>query len=199
MNQVQKKIVILSDGKAFRPLIDVEDMCKSIHWALFRKKDKENYLAINVGRNENNIRIIDLARKVAKIIPGTKVVFSPSKKSDARSYKVDFSAYKKRAPKNKITKSINRIILELYAYVKKNMVNKRVNYKKYIRLKNLENKIKKKKLSRNLFWIQMLKNFKLEKTFFKDLIVVKHHNFNDDRGSFSKLYSEKFFFKKKKS
>ena len=148
-----KKIVILSDGKAFRPLIDVEDMCKSIHWALFRKKDKENYLAINVGRNENNIRIIDLARKVAKIIPGTKVVFSPSKKSDARSYKVDFSAYKKRAPKNKITKSINRIILELYAYVKKNMVNKRVNYKKYIRLKNLENKIKKKKLSRNLFWI----------------------------------------------
>ena len=39
----------------------------------------------------------------------------------------------------------------------------------------------------------MLKNFKLEKTFFKDLIVVKHHNFNDDRGSFSKLYSEKFF------
>ena len=35
-----KKIVILSDGKAFRPLIDVEDMCKSIHWALFRKIKK---------------------------------------------------------------------------------------------------------------------------------------------------------------
>ena len=67
MPQPGIKIVILSDGKAFRPLIDVEDMCKSIHWALFRKKDKENYLAINVGRNENNIRIIDLARKARRL------------------------------------------------------------------------------------------------------------------------------------
>ena len=30
--------------------INYEDV-QSIHWALFRKKDKENYLA-NVGRNE---------------------------------------------------------------------------------------------------------------------------------------------------
>tara|TARA_A100001015_G_C14804502_1_gene638311 strand:- start:344 stop:904 length:561 start_codon:yes stop_codon:yes gene_type:complete len=44
----------------------------------------------------------------------------------------------------------------------------------------------------------MLKNFKLINTAFKDLIVFNHHNFNDKRGSFSKLYSEDFLFKKKK-
>lgn len=148
-----KKITILSDGKAFRPLIDVNDMCKSIHWAIFRKKDKDFFLAINVGRNQNNIRIKNLADRVAKIIPGTKVVFSPTKKSDSRSYKVDFSMYQKRAPNHKISKSINRIILELFGYVKKNMMKKKINQEKYIRLKDLENKIKKNKLSKNLYWI----------------------------------------------
>jgi nucleoside-diphosphate-sugar epimerase len=148
-----KKIVILSDGKSFRPLIDVEDMCKSIHWAISRKKDKDSFLAVNVGRNENNIRVKDLADRVAKIIPGTKVVFSPSKKSDSRSYKVDFSLYKKKAPNHKISKSINRIILELHDFVKKNLLKKNLNHNKYIRLKNLESKIEKKKLSKNLYWI----------------------------------------------
>ncbi len=149
----KKKILILSDGMAFRPLIDVEDMCKSIHWALFRKKDRDNFLAVNVGRNQNNIRIKNLADRVAKIIPGTKVVFSPSKKSDSRSYKVDFSLYKSKAPNHKISKSINQIVYELYSYIKKNKAFKKVNYEKYIRLKNLENKIKKKKLTNNLYWI----------------------------------------------
>ena len=35
-----KKIIILSDGKTFRPLIDVEDMCRAIEWAIFIKKEK---------------------------------------------------------------------------------------------------------------------------------------------------------------
>ena len=29
----KKKIEILSDGKAWRPLIDVKDMCRAIEWA----------------------------------------------------------------------------------------------------------------------------------------------------------------------
>jgi len=149
-----KKIIILSDGKAYRPIIDVEDMCKSIHWALYRKKDKNNFLAINVGRNQNNIRIKNLADKVAKIIPGTKIIFSPKKKSDSRSYKVDFSLYKKMAAKHKISKSINTIILELYDFIKLNVLKKKINHNKFIRLKDLENKIKKKKLSKNLYWLK---------------------------------------------
>jgi len=149
-----KKILILSDGLAFRPLIDVEDMCKSIHWALFRKKDRNSFLAINVGRDQNNIKIKDLAKKVAKIIPGTKIIYNFEKKSDSRSYKVDFSLYRKLAKNYKISKSINQIIKELYSYSKKYLLKKNLDHQRFIRLKNLEDKIKNKKLSKNLYWVK---------------------------------------------
>ena len=43
----------------------------------------------------------------------------------------------------------------------------------------------------------MLSNFSFKKTPFKDLLVLNQFNFNDNRGSFIKLYSENFFKKKK--
>ena len=34
-----KKIVLNSQGNAWRPFIDVEDMCKAIHWSLLRNQE----------------------------------------------------------------------------------------------------------------------------------------------------------------
>lgn len=43
----------------------------------------------------------------------------------------------------------------------------------------------------------MFNNFSIIKTPFKDLLILSHHTFNDNRGSFVKLYSDNFFLKKK--
>ena len=50
----------MSDGKPWRPLINVNDMARSIEWAMNRKINP-NFLSINVGSNEWNYKIIDLA------------------------------------------------------------------------------------------------------------------------------------------
>ena len=88
-------------------------------------------------------------------ITGSKLFINKANKSDNRSYKVDFRLYKKLAPnhypKVKITESINHILKGLKH---KKYKNKNFRSSQFMRLKHLENLIKKKRLSKSLHWQQ---------------------------------------------
>ena len=93
MALTEKSITIKSDGTPWRPLIHVEDMCRAIEWAMTRDRG-DKICTVNVGANMNNIRIRDLAIKVADIIDDCKVNINASGKTDdKRSYQVDFTKY----------------------------------------------------------------------------------------------------------
>jgi nucleoside-diphosphate-sugar epimerase len=95
------EINILSDGTPWRPLIDVEDMASAIDWALSRPASNgSDYLAVNVGRNEANYRVRDIAEAVAAEITGTRISINPDARPDRRSYRVSFDLYKKLAPEH---------------------------------------------------------------------------------------------------
>jgi nucleoside-diphosphate-sugar epimerase len=49
----QNKIVVMSDGTSWRPLINVKDMARAIDWAIGRPAEKAGVEPIlNVGSNE---------------------------------------------------------------------------------------------------------------------------------------------------
>jgi len=89
-------ISILSDGSPWRPLIDVSDMSKAIAWALI-KPSSGTPLSINIGSNEWNFQVGQLAEIVCTRIPGTKVHINLDTPPDKRSYRVNFDLYKKLA------------------------------------------------------------------------------------------------------
>jgi nucleoside-diphosphate-sugar epimerase len=91
----EKKITIMSDGTPWRPLIAVSDMAKAIDWSITRSLDKGGaYLAVNIGNNDWNYQIRDLAIAVAKVIPGTEIIINPNASPDNRSYRVNFDLFK---------------------------------------------------------------------------------------------------------
>lgn len=93
------EITVLSDGTPWRPLIDVEDMARAIHWAIGRAAaNGGRWLAVNAGRNENNVQVRELASAVSDQIPGTRVSINTDAPADKRSYQVDFSLYRSLAP-----------------------------------------------------------------------------------------------------
>lgn len=93
------KIVVLSDGTPWRPLIDVRDMARAITWGVTRAPSVGGqWLAINTGRGQNNVRISDLAYSVQRAFPGTAVEINTEAPPDRRSYKVDFSLFEGLAP-----------------------------------------------------------------------------------------------------
>ena len=151
---INKNINILSDGTPWRPLIDVQDMCRAFDWAIHEKKNKipKNFY-VNVGRNIFNYKVKDIAYSVSKKINNTKIKINKKAMPDKRSYSVDFSLYEKLSkelkPKFTLDKSINRLIKGL-----EKLQIKDVNFQNsnLIRLNSLKNFILNKKLSNNLEW-----------------------------------------------
>ena len=151
---VNKKIELLSDGKAWRPLIDVRDMSRAFDWGINRKKiPKQEPMFVNIGNKKNNVLIKDLAHLVRKNF-NNKVALKINSKNitDKRSYKVNFNKFykyenKKFYPKISILKSINdtKNYLQKYNFSIKNFRNS--NYIRLVYLKKLiANKVINKKL-----------------------------------------------------
>lgn len=94
-----RKIVILSDGTPWRPLITVQDMALAIDWAATRKVDNGGgFIALNVGGNTWNYQVRALAEAVAREIPGVEVTINKDAAPDKRSYQVSFDLFARLAP-----------------------------------------------------------------------------------------------------
>lgn len=110
------EITILSDGTPWRPLINVKDMARAIDWAIERDPATAggNGLSVNVGSNEWNYQVKDLAEAVASVIPGLKVTINKDAMPDKRSYRVSFDLFKKLAPNHQPLCSLADSIEELH-------------------------------------------------------------------------------------
>ncbi len=114
------QITVLSDGTPWRPLIDVGDMARAIEWAATRTPEQGGpMLVVNVGSDERNHRVRDLAEAVAAAMPGTSVSINTAAVSDARSYRVDFGLFRELAPRHQprmaLTDSIQALVRGLRA------------------------------------------------------------------------------------
>lgn len=150
------RIEVLSDGSPWRPLIDVKDMARAIEWAVVRESGNGGaYLAVNVGSDERNYQIRDLAYAAAKALNGTEVSINENAQPDKRSYRVDFSLYRQLAPDHQpivpLSQSVNELAQGLQA-----MSFSDIGFRQshMIRLKVLEKAIERKILSDNLEWLQ---------------------------------------------
>jgi nucleoside-diphosphate-sugar epimerase len=145
-----KKIEILSDGKPWRPLINVKDMARAMEWAVYRTPEP-NYIIINAGSDSWNYQVIDLAKAVQKIIPEIEVHVNPNAQPDNRSYKVDFSLFAKMAkgytPQYDLETTIKELISGLSAI---GFSDKNFRTSNLIRLKTLTEQIDKGVLTKEL-------------------------------------------------
>jgi nucleoside-diphosphate-sugar epimerase len=147
-----KKVVVLSDGSPWRPLIHVKDMARAINWAI-EQKINNYFLAINTGSNSMNYQIKDIAKKVGELTKGVKVYINSSALPDKRSYKVNFSKFEKMNKKFKPIYTLEKSIMDLKNNYKKDKFKlKNFRNSKYIRLKVLEKLISKRFLNSSLYW-----------------------------------------------
>lgn len=108
------QITILSDGTPWRPLINVKDMARAIDWAITREPSNGGeFLAINIGSDEWNYQVRDLAEAVGRLIPGVEVSINKDAQPDKRSYRVNFELFKKLAPKHQPRVDLTESIKEL--------------------------------------------------------------------------------------
>jgi nucleoside-diphosphate-sugar epimerase len=79
-----------SDGTPWRPLAHVEDIARAFVAALEAPQEAVHNEAFNIGRDEDNHQIRDIARMVEEAT-GARVTLAPGAGPDTRSYRVDFA------------------------------------------------------------------------------------------------------------
>ena len=84
------KIKLLSDGTAWRPLLHVEDMADAFIRCVEAPIEQVAGNFFNVGSNEDNVTVLEIAEKILKIIPNSKIEIAENSNKDNRSYKVNF-------------------------------------------------------------------------------------------------------------
>lgn len=153
------KITILSDGTPWRPLIHVTDMARAIDWAVQRGEGNGGaFLAVNVGSNQWNYQVKDLADAVARVIPGVRVDINPNAQPDKRSYQVSFDKFSKLAqgflPETDLATAVKglRTGLESMEFQDRNFRNSQ-----FIRLNTLKVLKERSLVNEELEWVGLLK------------------------------------------
>ena len=152
----QNKITLNSDGQAWRPNVDIQDVARAFEGALKIKNKKT--LILNLGRDDNTFKIKDIAKILVKKFKNSKldslnhnVNFSNIKddliknNKDKRSYKVSFAKLKKFKsiyPKLTMQKSLDKLVRDLK---RSELTLNKFNSNKFYRLQRLKYLIKKKK------------------------------------------------------
>ncbi len=149
------EISILSDGTPWRPLIHVKDMAKAIDWAIRRdSQNGGNFLTINVGSDQWNYQVKDLAEAVAQSIPGTRISINKNAQADRRSYRVSFKKYSELAPNYQPSIDLMSAVADLKSGLEAiKFEDKNFRHSRLIRLNMLKELKDTGLVSENLEWV----------------------------------------------
>ena len=92
------EVRLQSDGRQWRPLVHVRDICTAFIALLDADRDAVHDQAFNVGRDDNNLRIRTVAELVQAEVPRSRVTFAEGAGADVRDYRVDFTKLRERVP-----------------------------------------------------------------------------------------------------
>lgn len=148
------KVAIMSDGTPWRPLLHVRDFCRAVLAVLEAPAHLITNQTFNVGRNEDNHRVRDIAEVVQAVVPGSTVEILNKTSSDERTYRVDFSKIVNRLPNFKAECSLRQGVEELHeSYQRFGLVREDLDTAKYFRVRWINRLLSEGQLNLQLRWV----------------------------------------------
>lgn len=147
------RVQLMSDGRAWRPLVHVEDMGRAFLAALAAPREHVHAQAFNVGREEDNHQIRDLAHLVQRAVPNSQVTFAAGASSDTRNYHVSFARVRERLPEFRPAWSVERGIAQLVErFGALKLTHEQFAGRDFTRLKQLQHLIDAAEVDGELMW-----------------------------------------------
>ena len=147
------KVHIKSDGTPWRPIVHIEDISAAFLAALEAPREKVHNQAFNVGRNDENFRIREIADIVRETVPGCVIEFAVDAGPDLRCYRADFSKISSTLPGFKPAWTARLGAQQLYtAYKKVGLRLEDFEGPRYRRIDNIKQLIASGELNDSLRW-----------------------------------------------
>lgn len=167
-----KKVLLNSDGQAWRPYIHIIDVCKAIQHSVEYNDGDDSPLLLNVGDSSQNFQIIRVAEMVKDAIPGCSIQYLNKKGRldeedelirdrkvqdgvDTRTYKVSFERIKQVFNGFECEYNVEegiRIMIEKFKEI--NLTPEQFKSIQFYRLQKMEDLHKHHYISDDLFWLR---------------------------------------------
>lgn len=107
------EVLVLSDGTPWRPLVHAADIARAFAAALVAPRQAVHAQAFNIGTEDNNVTVAEIADEVVQAVPGSTLRITGEAGADPRSYRVDFSRFRAAVPGFDCEWSVKRGAVEL--------------------------------------------------------------------------------------
>jgi len=166
-----KKVTLNSNGQAWRPHLHIDDACESFKCCIDWDNKSDSLVVLNVGRNEDNFKIIDIAKIIHSNISGSELTYLGSENNndenelikdrkiqdgvDTRTYRVSFDKIQKELPGFECKWTVEEGIKSLLSELRKIPLDKDTfNRREFYRLQQIEFLHNEKKIDDDLFWVK---------------------------------------------
>jgi nucleoside-diphosphate-sugar epimerase len=145
-------VLLMSDGTAWRPLVHVDDICRTFIRMLQAPRELVDSQAFNVGSTSENYQVRQLADIVASVVPDSKVTVQKGATSDKRNYNVDFTKLVRTFGPDLIQWDVRRGAQQLYsAYDDANLTSGQLE-DSFVRLRRIEQLLSDGALDHDFRW-----------------------------------------------
>ena len=147
-----KRIVMNSDGSPWRPLVHALDIAAAFASVLEAPVEAVHNQIFNVGADDENYRVREIAEIVAATVPGCTTTYGPPN-DDGRSYRVSFAKIASQLPGFKCSWTAERGAAELRdVFQRIDMSSEVFAFRGFTRLAQLEHLLATGQLDDRFFW-----------------------------------------------
>ena len=166
-----KKVTLNSNGQAWRPHLHIDDACESFRCCIDWNPNIGKLTILNVGQNEDNYKIIDIAKIIHSNVNGSELTYLDGNYDeegnelikdrkiqdgvDTRSYKVLFDKISQTLPGFECKWSVEKGIKNLLGELRKiKFDSKSFNKRDFYRLQQIEFLHNSQQINDDLFWVK---------------------------------------------
>lgn len=135
-------IRIMSDGSPWRPLIHCRDIARAFLALAEAPREVVSARAINIGANEENYQVRDIADYVQMLVPQAEIVYTGEIGNDPRSYRVNFDLLGATVPDFSLEYDLERGMVELHElFLKRGFAAADFEGPRFVRLRTLQSRL----------------------------------------------------------
>jgi nucleoside-diphosphate-sugar epimerase len=147
------RVYIKSDGTPWRPIVHIEDISRAFIASVEAPRELIHNQAFNVGRDEDNYRIRDIAEIVRETVPGCQIEYAKDGGPDKRCYRVNCSKITRTLPEFQPQWNARKGAAELYtAYQKVGLTLEEFEGPRYQRIAHIQQLLSGGLLDEGLRW-----------------------------------------------
>jgi nucleoside-diphosphate-sugar epimerase len=149
------QVKLLSDGRAWRPIVHAGDIAHAFEVVLAAPREAIHNQIFNVGCDDDNYQVRQIADCVARVVPDCKVTYGEGAGADSRTYNVSFAKIREQLPDFHPSWTLAAGVRDLYAACQaRGLTREEFASRNYTRLKQLNYLLDSGQLDPALRWRQ---------------------------------------------